>query len=275
MTINSRFATDIGTHCTVVLPGGCNARCAFCYDLDSQYEGNQYVQALAKAIESVPESVRKLAVTGRETTLSPVFQEVCKYLYLLKAKGRFDFVFLNSNGYGLESNAEYLSCYDAINISRHDSEDNENYGIFRTKSVPSKTDLKRIVDKVSVPINFNCVLTDDLDQYAIKKKVFGMIELCKYVGASLTLRFEATEVLRQVELPDFLNQYPNIDFSENPGYKVWLKKIDEIDVVIKYVTKDPTTNTDYLYGYIINPKDDQKNPERLLITKDWAGKKPI
>lgn len=273
MKIIRRFATDIGTHCTVVLPGSCNARCSFCYDLDSQYDGVNYMSALKKAIESVPTSVKKLAITGRETTLSPFFKEVS--MYLLELRERFDFIFLNSNGYRLEKNIQYLGAYDAINISRHHPLDTKNYTIFNTNTVPNKITLKRIASSISIPVNLNCVLTDDLDLQTLQKRVLEMVELCKYVGTSLTLRFEATDVLRQNELPVFLNQYPESQFSENPGYKVWLKEIDGIDVVVKYVTKDPTSNTDYLYGYIVHPKDDPKHTGKLLITKDWAGKKPI
>ena len=56
MKINKRFVTNVDTHCTVILPGGCNARCSFCYDLDSQYDGVNYMNALRKAIETVPAS---------------------------------------------------------------------------------------------------------------------------------------------------------------------------------------------------------------------------
>lgn len=264
------YCTNTDLHATVILPGGCNAKCAFCYDISENVVIDDYYSKLDSVIEKIPMEARKFAITGMETSYSPYFEDVLKLAAKYKEEKRFDFIFLNTNGSNIKKYANEINKgLDAINISRHDADDEENYKIFNTRSVPSKDELKEIISllKLESGVNINTVITDDMSDEEVKQKVFDMINLCKYIGAtSLTIRFEATDRLRTENLRSFLLEYDTVSEKANPGCHFWLKKINDFNVVLKYVTKEPTSYSNWNYGYII-----QRNFD---ITRDWAGTKP-
>ena len=265
-----KYCTNTNLHATVILPGGCNARCAFCYDISENVTIDDYYTKLDNVIKRIPLEARKFAITGMETSFSPYFADVLRLAAKYRKENRFDFIFLNSNGSNLKKYINELNeGLDAINISRHSADDEENYGIFNTRSVPSKDELKEIISllKLESGVNINTVVTDDLSFEEVKKKTLDMIELCKYVGAtSLTIRFEATDRLRTEKLNEFFLNQETLLENANPGCHFWLKRIENFNVVLKYVTKEPTSYSNWNYGYII-----QRNFD---VTRDWAGKKP-
>lgn len=264
------YCTDTSLHATVILPGGCNAKCPFCYDISEHVNNPNYIKDLSDAIEKIPIEARKFAVTGMETTISPYFAELLPLVASYRNTGRFDFAFLNTNGFKLDEYSEQIgNSFDAINISRHAVEDEDNYKIFGTNTVPSVEELKLLIPKLNLDsgVNINTVVTDKESSDEKMKKIFEMIELCKYIGAqSLTIRFEATDYLRKEPLLLGLNDYETIQYNANPGCRFWLKQINGLWVVLKYVTKEPTRYSNWNYGYIIQ--------RDLNITRDWVGEKP-
>lgn len=265
-----RYCTDTSLHATIILPGGCNAHCFFCYDISANVNNPNYIEDLSRVIDKIPVEARKFAVTGMETTISPYFKDLLSLAEQYREIGRFDFNFLNTNGFMLEKYADRIGkSFDSINISRHAALDEDNYKIFDTNTVPNIEKLKFLINEMNLDsgVNINTVVTDDMSNYEVMKKIFEMIEVCKYIGAqSLTIRFEATDMLRKEPLIPELNQYETLQYNANPGCRFWLKKINGLYVVLKHVTKEPTSYSDWNYGYII-----QRN---LEVTKDWAGKKP-
>ena len=264
------YCTNTNLHATVILPGGCNAKCPFCYDISETVMIDDYYTKLDNVIKKIPLEARKFAITGMETSYSPYFKDVLHLAAKYKKEKRFDFIFLNTNASNLKKYIhEVNEGLDAINISRHSADDEENYGIFNTHTVPSKDELKEIISllKLDSGVNINTVITDDLTDEEVEKKTLDMIDFCKYVGAtSLTIRFEATDRLRTEKLKDFFLKYDTISEHANPGCHFWLKKINDFNVVLKYVTKEPTSYSNWNYGYIIQ--------RDFRITRDWAGKKP-
>ncbi len=265
-----KYATDTSLHATVILPGGCNAKCPFCYDISEAVLISDYKNKLKQTLDKVPVEAKKFGITGMETTISPYFKDVMELAKQYRQNGRFDFVFLNTNGFKLEEYAKEVSegC-DAVNISRHATDDEENFKIFGTRTVPTTEQLKTIIKslKVESGVNINIVITDNEPEQEVKEKTFKMIDFCKHVGAkSLTLRFEAKDFLRTNELMSFLQKYKTLQYNANPGCRFWLKKIKNFNVVCKFVTKEPTSYSNWNYGFIIQ--------RDLRITRDWAGKKP-
>ena len=263
------YCTNTDLHATVILPGYCNAKCPFCYDLPQGVNNPQYIEELKKVVERIPVEARKFAVTGMETTMSPYFNELLDLLKYYRETGRFDFVFLNTNGFKLgEYNERIGESFDSINISRHAANDEDNYKIFGTNTVPSLEELKYLIPNLNLEsgVNINTVITDDLTNEEKMDRIYKMIEACKYIGAnSLTIRFEATDRLRKEPLIPELQKYETIQCKGNPGCFFWLKRINGLNVVLKYVTKEPTSYSDWNYGYIIQ--------RSLKITRDWAGRK--
>ena len=263
------YCTNTDLHATVILPGVCNAHCPFCYDISQNVSNPNYIAQLDDVISNLPDNVRKFAVTGMETTISPYFNDLLYLLEYYKKHDRFDFMFLNTNGFKLnEYNERIGAAFDSINISRHAAKDIDNYKIFGTETIPSLEELKELIPLLNLEsgVNINTVVTDDLSDLEKQEKIYEMVDACKYIGAnSLTVRFEATDRLRTEELPEFLKELDTIQFNANPGCKFWLKKLKDLNLVLKYVTKEPTSYSDYNYGYIIQ--------RDLSVTKDWAGKK--
>lgn len=263
------YCTNTDLHATVILPGYCNAKCPFCYDLPGNTNDKDYLKKLRDTLDKIPLEVRKLAITGMETTMSPVFDELLELVKYYKDDERFNFIFLNTNGFLLDKYNERIgSAFDSINISRHAFSDIDNYKIFKTDTVPSLEKLKFIIPQLRLEsgVNINTVVTDDLSRDEKLDKIYKMVDACKYIGAnSLTVRFEATERLRKEALIPELDMLDTLQYNANPGCRFWLKKINGLYVVLKYVTKEPTSYSDWNYGYII-----QKD---LRITRDWAGKK--
>lgn len=263
------YCTSTALHATVILPGSCNAHCPFCYDISENTKNPHYIDDLRCAIDRIPVTTRKFAVTGMETTISPYFDGLLDLAIEYRKSKRFDFMFLNTNGYMLKKYQDKIGlAFDAINISRHAADDEENYKIFGTKTIPSLEELKELIPKLKLDsgVNINTVITDNMSEEEKMNKIYNMVKACKYIGASsLTIRFEATDRLRTEKLPKELDKLETIQFNANPGCKFWLKKIDGLYVVLKYVTKEPTSYSDWNYGYIIQ--------RDLRITKDWAGKK--
>ena len=264
------YCTNTDLHATIILPGGCNAKCSFCYDISKNINNPNYINDLENAIKKVPNKARKFAVTGMETTISPYFDDLLDLAIKYKKSGRFDFMFLNTNGFMLDKYKDKIGkAFDSINISRHAKDEEENYKIFGTKSVPSLDELKVLIPKLGLEsgVNINTVITDDLSNEEKMKRINDMVYVCKYIGAkSLTVRFEATDKLRTEKLMPELDALETIKYNANPGCRFWLKKIDGLYVVLKYVTKEPTSYSNWNYGYIIQ--------RDLKITRDWAGKKP-
>ena len=263
------FCTNTDLHATVILPGACNARCNFCYDISESVKYDDYKGKLDDTISKIPIEARKFAITGMETSYSPYFKDVLELSKKYKDEGRFDFIFLNSNGSNLKNFIKELNeGLDALNISRHSANDEDNYKIFNTNTVPSTEELVELISQLNLNagVNINTVVTDDLSEEEVERKTLDMIDLCNYIGAtSLTLRFEAHDRLRPNKLLPFFEKYDTISERANPGCHFWLKKINDFNVVLKHVTKEPTSYSNWNYGYII-----QRN---LDITRDWAGKK--
>lgn len=70
------YCTNTDLHTTVILPGGCNANCPFCYDISDNVNNPNYIEDLNVAINKVPINARKFAVTGMEPTISPHFSDL-------------------------------------------------------------------------------------------------------------------------------------------------------------------------------------------------------
>jgi hypothetical protein len=264
-----KYATDTGLHASVILPGACNAKCAFCYDTSKLENIGDYKAKLRATIATVPNDARKMAITGMEPTMSPYIFDALELVGDCKRAKRFDFVFLNSNGFRLGECANQInqSGVDAVNISRHAVGDGENAEIFKSASVPNAGKLERIISGLWAPVNINTVIPHTATEGEFEKRTVGMIDFAKGVGArSLTLRFQADNLLRKDELPAFLKKHETLQFGSNPGCRFYLKNINDFNVVAKYVTVEPTDYSNWNYGFIIQ--------RDLRITRDWAGNRP-
>lgn len=170
-----------GPNFTIIVPGGCNAKCDFCF-WEQEKPARNYVQKMSFVLDSLPNNFQTLSLSGGEPTLSRLFPSILDAI----DRKRWTKVVLTTNGTKLDSvDPEKLErAVDHINISRHHYEDGENRKIFKTDTVPDTKKLKTLcakMNKIGIDVNLNCVL---VDQFTGKADILKYIRFAKSVGAS-------------------------------------------------------------------------------------------
>ena len=115
----------------LVIPGGCNCKCPFCYmqDYDTVMANNfdafhsNYLTSLLYLIEKIGDkNPISLDITGNEPTLNLTqFITILRELDEADIKSKVQRVTLTTNGFNLMEVAPYLKdVVDYVNISVHD-----------------------------------------------------------------------------------------------------------------------------------------------------------
>jgi pyruvate-formate lyase-activating enzyme len=168
---------------SIVVPGGCNAKCAFCFwNENKKAMPSNYLTRLSKVLEQLPDNFKSISLTGGEPTANPIFKNI---LEVLKGyRNRFERIVLTTNGFMLTQCVDDIDgVVDFVNISRHRVDDLENAEVFKTNTVPNRRSLVCIIKKLnqagiqvtlSQVLEGNCT-TDSVDDY---------IHFAKRVGAS-------------------------------------------------------------------------------------------
>jgi pyruvate-formate lyase-activating enzyme len=170
----------------IILPGGCNARCSFCFGGKNWgvFSAPSWGDRMKKLLNSLPPEFCQLNITGGEPTISENFQELIHIVRLQKE--RWPKVVLSTNG--SYSDLDLSGSVDHVNISRHHYEDRANWDIFGTTTTPSTGQLKRRIRDLSVQgidVTLSMVIQGCWDRDGI----LLMVEYCKSVGAvGLTIR---------------------------------------------------------------------------------------
>ena len=165
---------------SVIMPGGCNANCGFCfykYNPRTEISFQKWLIAVETAIRLLPKEFTQISITGGEPTLNPKTLESTLQI----VRKRFNKIVLTTNGSMLSKKiCEIVSkgLVDYINISRHSHDQNDNDSIFHTPTA-NKRQLKAFVDFChikGVPVNINCVINQKLSQVK-------MVDFCKEIQA--------------------------------------------------------------------------------------------
>ena len=175
----------------IVLPGGCNAKCGFCFNNGiktlAQISINGWILGLKAIIKKLPSRYKTLNITGGEPSLSPALDSLANLIHD-EFPDRFERVVLNSNGTQFML-GNITKVVDHINISRHCVSDNENYKIFLCDSVPNKKQLKTqcsLYNKFGIDVTLNVVYDDTLfgNDISCYDSILDFIKFAKKVGAS-------------------------------------------------------------------------------------------
>lgn len=151
---------------SIVLPGGCNARCAFCFEGAKKKcaKPDDYMDRLAEVLDNLPAIFTSVSITGGEPTLSPYFTKVIREL--ATRRDRFPKIVLTTNGTALSQHMETITgVVDHVNLSRHHHDDDENLRIFNNGKLKggfdvSIVDVHRIIQECStagIDVTANCV----------------------------------------------------------------------------------------------------------------------
>ncbi|MCP4986010.1 MAG: radical SAM protein [Colwellia sp.] len=151
---------------SIVMAGGCNAKCDFCFNNDQPklptLEKDKYISNLMNTLHVLDDRFYQISITGGEPLLSPYFNEVFTLIPYFRTK--YTNVLLTTNGTGLLDKIEKVSnAVDHINISRHHFDEAKNNAIFKGSYSMTDNELTDIIDaygKKGIDISVNCVITD-------------------------------------------------------------------------------------------------------------------
>ena len=166
---------------SIIMPGGCNASCYFCfykYQPKTEMKKEQWFEKLQKTINKLPIKFQQVSITGGEPTLN--IENLTRTVNILRS--RFKKIVLSTNGFNLSKLDKIVNNHlvDYINISRHFPSWIDNVDIFKTnKGVKTTHELRLFIEKThkyGIPVTINCVVTPKL-------KINSMIDYCHDIGA--------------------------------------------------------------------------------------------
>lgn len=248
--------TDLGPNFSIILPGPCNARCAFCFWKHKPVVDN-YLDQLDQVLSSLPARFRQCSITGGEPTLSPYLVPV-----LERCRQRFDKLVLTTNGAKLDEHLGVLGCLDALNISRHHWTDVENDRVFGARMTP-KHHLWGLISEMErrgVPVTLSCVLPSD----ATSEWCLQYIAHAKDVGAAQVF-FRAEHGTLEIHPAEAGFQDRWWMESRCPVCINRSSRVMGLPVSFKYGTLEPSSDLGEVYEAIFHPSG--------KLTTDWAGER--
>ena len=248
--------TIINPNFSVVVPGGCNGKCSFCFWKQSKVCEN-YIGNLLETLDNMPSQFYQLSLTGGEPTLSPYLERILESI----DRNRWTHTVLTSNGTNILKYIPKLKGkIDHINISRHHYDDTINESIFGTDTVPDSKKLKTIVkelNKVGIDVTYSAVLTEELNSKEGAKKY---IEFAKESGAKQVFLRKPHGSLAPSEAEKAFEHLPSNTHS-CPVCRNTTQKINGITVVWKASLEEPSKELGMIYEVI--------HHEDGTLTSDW------
>jgi len=165
----------------IVVPGGCNAKCAFCFAKAKIRTCSYWVDKLYQMLGSIAPEFSVINITGGEPSISSFLPSALNVIKIRKEK--FEKIVMTTNASNLDPGM-LEDVVDHLNISRHHFSDEINREIFGTDKIPSAEDLKGIIahcNIIGIDVTISATITDKLRKM---EDVFSMIDLCKTIGAS-------------------------------------------------------------------------------------------
>lgn len=229
---------------SIVMPGGCNADCAFCFNKDKRTakmgDRMTWLLNLYKTLVVLPEQFYQISITGNEPLLSPIIDDVMSVCREVRYK--YTNILLTTNGTGLIDKCDCISnSVDHINISRHHYDEKENCKIFGGSYQIMDKDLIKIIDRYSargVDVSLNCVIDDKTTRDFID----AYINFAKQIGAhAVRFRKQNGDNLNMTPAETDINpDYPILERAECPVCRTWKRVIGGMDTYWKAAVIEPT-----------------------------------
>ena len=251
---------------SIVVPGGCNAMCKFCF-WEEQQTSKNYISELFTTLSNMPVGCA-LSITGGEPTISKYIELILQAIKFHKDK--FEKVILTTNGTKLIECLDMMDgIVDHINISRHhyDSEIRKNiFGV----DIISDSDLIHAIEicnQLGIDITFNAVLCDEIKT---KNDIWSFIKYAKDMNASaITFRQDYNRNLgnSESEIEQLFSEYKSIYSYDCPVCRTRSQIINGMKVTWKSSTFEPSNDLKDIYEFILQPNG--------KLTIDWAGESEI
>jgi len=247
---------------SVVVPGGCNARCEFCFwGEKDNLSTNKFNARLKEIINMLPDDFHQVSITGGEPTLCSGVQKILKTV-----RERFDKVVFTTNGVALAADM-IKDTVDHVNISRHHINDAENDLIYGVRGMPTAEQIAWLCDEmneVGIDFTLHCVLTeyfktaDDIKEY---------IKFARTMGDS-GVSFRKPHGNRSTNAPSNLerkfSKYKATYESDCPVCHSKTQIIGGMSVNWRSSSLEPSQGMDGIYELIMHQDG--------LLTSDWEAR---
>lgn len=243
---------------SIVVPGGCNGKCNFCFWQKTKPCGN-YINILSETLSNLPSQFYQISLTGGEPTISPYLKSILETIN----KKKFTKVVLTTNGSNLLETIPMLEGkVDHINISRHHFEEDLNNNVFKARMINNRQ-LKNVIselNKVGIDVTLSAVLNENLKS---KKDIKDYINFARTIGASQVFFRKPHGTLEPTKVEKAFESYKGFE-SSCPVCRTKNQLIEGIRVSWKASLEEPSSVMDKIYELIFH--------EDGTITKDWEGK---
>jgi molybdenum cofactor biosynthesis enzyme MoaA len=192
---------------TVILPGNCQSRCAFCSEPEGPMPSSEkdYQRNVQAVFETLPSIFRTISISGGEPTISGQLEFLMRTIrerQSLENPKHFHRVILTTNAVNLEKHLDTISgVVTNVNFSRHAADETDNKIVFTGNGkhkgpVVTKNKLKLLADQLhkrGIEVNLNCVYSDEhfmgrtlskLTDMQVKQKTLEYIEMAKEIGVT-------------------------------------------------------------------------------------------
>lgn len=283
---------------TVILPGPCQSRCAFCTEPEgpAPASSEDYQRKAKEVISTLPNIFRTLSISGGEPTLSNEFRflmdtvrEKQRSAPLPQIK-QFYRVVLTTNGINLHNQLDVITgVVTNVNFSRHAANEYDNQLVFTKNGqnkgkVVTKEKLKELIKELNqrgIEANLNCVYSDNhfmgrtfakLDDATVKQKTFEYIEMAKNIGAtSIVFRRDhhSEGEFQPTRLESLFDEYQTVKSDACESCYVVSKYINGMAVNFKQSRYEPIKyiRKDTLYELVLHSTGN--------LYADWGRNHPI
>jgi len=257
---------------TIVLPVDCSADCSFCSwrtsNQDKQTFNNRaFIDGLILALENLPKRCTQITISGGEPSVYSELSTVMATIAYHKRKNIKKVVF-TTNGQNILKLANekwFTDVVDYVNISRHDSNQEDNDRIMGIKTITwggIKKASKRL-GNAGIPTNINCVLSDSITTKYSDIFINDFVRLArKNFINSITFRRDYDDGFGVHPLEGYMGTSTNI--GECPVCRKSRYIVNGMEVIFTTSEFEPTDVLgEQVYEFILQPNG--------KLTTNWEG----
>lgn len=262
-----------GPNTTILLPGGCNAMCSFCFWNRNESKivpPADYFDKVFNILNKLPEDFKTLSISGGEPTISAYFSNFIDRLAKFRRENSYlDRVVLTTHGGNLDKHIPFIhSVVNHVNISRHAIGDKLNQEAFNSNKIPTDAQLKDLIRKIhketSCDVTLNCVIDPEVST----EFCYEFIEYAKNLGANaVSFRKVASDALPTDAEQYFVGRYGKIKESKCPVCRGLTQNVKGFNVRWKGSVNEPSITTGGVYEAVIHPDGN--------VYTDWNMKVPL
>jgi len=213
---------------SVVLPGGCNGKCKFCFWDRTPGSYTDFTATLRDFVKRRPAKYDKISITGGEPTLSSAFG-----ITLDLIKGRFSKVVMTTNGGdSLDWIPKIAGVVQHVNLSRHHNDGGINNSIFGREVHQNVWEIARRLHAVGIDLTLNCVVTSRLS-------VKDYLNFAKANNVDAVSFRKQHGTLSPHPIEKAFSKYPVLDEFSCPVCRTRTQVINGMRVLWKCSSSDP------------------------------------